>query len=104
MNTFLCWMGLVIIRLCEGLLPLYPDHFRKTFNNEIQDILHDIVVEAEVQGGSTVFSTSFRELKSLVISITKERWHALKHPKEKGINPEENLSYPTHPGAGGSSL
>jgi hypothetical protein len=43
-------MGFMMVRLYMSLLPLYPNHFRTMFNDEIQDIIPKIMIEAEEQG------------------------------------------------------
>jgi len=103
MNTLQRLMGFMVVRLYVCLLPLYPNHFRKTFNDEIQDIFLKIMVEAEEQGGFGFLSTSMRELNYLVVSIIKERWHELKSRKEKVMTPEENLPDTAASGGGGAS-
>ena len=103
MNTLRRLMRFMIVRLYMCLLPLYPNHFRTTFNDEIQDIFLRIVIEAEEQGGFGLLNTSMRELYSLVASIIKERWHELKSRKEKVMTPEENLPDADTSGGGGAS-
>ena len=103
MNTLRRLMRFMIVRLYVCLLPLYPNHFRTTFNDEIQDIFLKIVIEAEEQGGFGLLNTSMRELNSLVASIIKERWHELKSRKEKVMTPEENLPDAATSGEGGAS-
>jgi MFS family permease len=99
------WRGLIrfmIVRLYVCLLPLYPNNFRSTFNDEIQDIFLKIVIEAEEQGGFGLLKTSMRELNSLVASIIKERWHELKSLKEEVMTPEENVPDAAASGGGGA--
>jgi len=96
-------MGLVIVRLCVCLLHLYPDHFRRTFSDEIEDVFQKIVVNADARGGTALLNTSLRELKCLVISIGKERWHERKQQKEKIMSTEDNLPDAHTSGRGGSS-
>ena len=103
MNTWRRLMRFMIVRLYVCLLPLYPNHFRTTFNDEIQYIFLKIVIEAEEQGGFSLLNTSMRELNSLVASIIKERWHELKSRKEKVMTPEENLPDADTSGGGGAS-
>lgn len=103
MKTLRRLMRFVIVRLYVCMLPLYPNHFRTTFNDEIQDIFLNIVIEAEEQGGFSLLNTSMRELKSLMASIIKERWHVLKSRKEKVMTPKENLPDAATSGGGGAS-
>ncbi len=103
MNTLWRLMRFMIVRLYMCLLPLYPNHFRTTFNDEIQDIFLKIVIEAEEQGGFGFLNTAIRELNSLVASIIKERWHELQSRKEKVMTPEENLPDVAASGGGGAS-
>ena len=91
MNTLQRLMGFMIVRLYMSLLPLYPNHFRRMFNDEIRDIFLKIMIEAEKQEGFGYLNTSLREINSLVASIIKERWHELKSRKEKVMAQEENL-------------
>jgi hypothetical protein len=103
MNSLRRFNRFTIVRLYMCLLRRYPKHFRTTFNDEIQDIFLKIMIEAEEQGGLDYLNTSMRELKCLVASIIKERWHELKPRKEKVMTPEENLPDVTASGGGGSS-
>ena len=103
MNSLQRLMSFMIVRLYMSLLPLYPFHFRTMFNDEIQDIFLKIMIEAEEQGRLDYLNTSMRELKCLVASIIKERWHELKSRKEKVMTPEEKLPDTTASGGGGTS-
>ena len=67
----------IIERLYLGMLSLYPDRFRAKFGEELQDIFLRIVDEAEEAGNSKLLTIYFHELKSLTVSIVRERWHEL---------------------------
>ena len=68
----------VIARFYFGLLSLYPNHFRSAFGDEIRNVFLDVVDEASETGEFKLLTTSIRELKSLLVSIIREHWHALK--------------------------
>jgi len=103
MNTLQRLMRSMIERLYLSLLTLYPNHFRTKFNDEIQEIFLKTMIEAEEQGGFSLFNASIREFYSLGSSIIKERWHELKSRKDKVMTPEENLPDGGTPGGGGAS-
>lgn len=103
MNTLWRWMRFMIVCFYGNLLPIYPKRFRTAFNDEIRDTFLEIVNEAEDQGGFCLLKTSLRELSSLVVSIVKERWHALKSRKEGIMTMGDNLPDTDAPGGGSTS-
>jgi hypothetical protein len=81
-------LRVIIEQLYFGMLSLYPSRFRANFGDELQDIFLRVVDEAEGAENRELFILYFHELKSLVISIIRERWHELKSGKE--MTPENN--------------
>jgi len=65
----------VIERLYMGMLSLYPSRFRANFGDELQDIFLRVVDETEGAENGELLTIYFHELKSLAVSIVRERWH-----------------------------
>ena len=72
----------IIERLYMGMLSLYPDRFRSNFGEELQDIFLRIADEAETAGNNKLLAIYFNELKSLTVSIVRERWHEFRSRKK----------------------
>ncbi len=91
MRTVRGFVRFVVEKLYAWLLSLYPDRFRATFNEEIEDVILNVMDEAESAGGYGLLKTSMLELKSLVASITVERWHEFRSRRDGVMSPEEKL-------------
>jgi len=72
----------IIERLYMGMLSLYPDRFRANFGDELQDVFLRIADEAEEAGNGKLFTIYANELKSLTVSIVRERWHEYRSRKK----------------------
>ena len=75
-------LRLIIERLYGGMLSLYPDRFRANFGDELQNIFLRIADEAEEAGSTKLFKIYAYELKSLAVSIVRERWHDFRSRKK----------------------
>ena len=72
----------IIERLYLGMLFFYPDRFRANFGDELQDIFLTVVDEAEEAGNNKLLAIYINELKSLAVSIVRERWHEYRSRKK----------------------
>ena len=76
------YLRATIERLYTGMLSFYPDRFRANFGEELQDIFLRIVDEAEDAGDIGLLNVYFFELKSLAVSIIRERWYEFQSRKK----------------------
>jgi hypothetical protein len=76
------------MRLLDGLLRLYPPHFRREFAAEIRDVLFSRLCEAGKHSRTAWFAGILRETTGLVLSIFQECWHDMR--KKMNVPPEQN--------------